>query len=418
MKEILDKLDELGVTSELLKEAQINKENSIREEKYDALEKEFLNEVSSFSEDFDMKDVYGKYREVDCSRKDKIMYLINDAVEGTASGKYKKGHVLHMQPKYGQKLLREAAKLFDYYDNLGQSLTDAFMAKPDDAQAYFNGAMVGKNGDKQDRTVSELKKTIQKINKLECIAQGEVFNYTSNIRTREELVADGVAMEKPKPHDSAVERTFKVGDYNKIADPIKERLAKGERVYDHEVAFVLAGEFGIRKETIKGLTVDDLNPKAGTIDIYDYNNKSEETFSAKSGVYPSQESKELLKGIYKRALLKNADKPTDSNQVPVITIKERQLYKGFDSMLKRNDIETEYGNEKFRALRRMYAQNVYDDTKEIVRGYRPELADAADCGDNVANAKLIAETITEVNYLMGHSPKHKDTTMGYLSNIY
>ncbi|EPB8251255.1 hypothetical protein ACV3S6_13190 [Clostridium perfringens] len=346
------------------------------------------------------------------------MYLINDAIEGTAAGKYKKGHILHMQPKYGQKLLREASKIFDYYDNLGQTLTDAFMAKPDDAQAYFNGAMVGKKGDKQDRTIYEIKRIIQKINKLECIAQGEVFNYSSNIRTREELIADGVTMEKPKPHNTSVEKTFKTDDYNKIADPIKKRLMKGERVYDHEVAFILTGEFGIRKETIKGLTVDDLNPKNGTIDIYDYNNKSEETFSAKSGMYPSEESKELLKGIYKRALLKNADKPTDSNQVPIITVKERQLYKGFDSMLKKSGIETEYGNEKFRALRRMYAQNIYDDSKEIIRGYRPELADAADCGDKTANAKLIAEAITEVNYLMGHSSKHKDTTMGYISDIY
>ena len=138
MKDILEKLDELGVTNELLKEAQINKKNSIREEKYNELENEFLNEVSAFSEDYSLKDVYGKYREVDCSRKEKIMYLINDAIEGTAAGKYKKGHILHMQPKYGQKLLREASKIFDYYDNLGQTLTDAFMAKPDDAQAYFN----------------------------------------------------------------------------------------------------------------------------------------------------------------------------------------------------------------------------------------------------------------------------------------
>lgn len=418
MRDILGRLDNLGVTNKMLVEAQKNKETELLKEKIEKSEENFLTEVSNFAEDYKLSGVYGKYRELDCSRIDKMMYLLNDAVEGTEAGKYPKGHILHMQPKYAQKLLREASKLFEHYDKIGQTLTDAFTAKGDDAQAYFNSAMVGKDDIKQDRTINELKKTIQKINKLECIAQGDTFNYTSNIKTREELEADGIVVAKPKPHDTTVEKTFKLEDYNKIADPIKERLANGERVYDHEVAFVLTGEFGIRKETIKGLTVDDLNPKAGTIDIYDYNNKSEETFQAKSGMYASFESKELLKNIYKRALLKNSDRPTDKRQVSVVTVKERQLYKGFSSLLKKAEITTEYGNEKFRALRRMYAQNVFDDSKEIIRGYKPELAEAADCGDKTANAKLIAATITEVNYLMGHNCKHKNTTMGYISNIY
>lgn len=418
MKDILEKLDELGVTKQMMNQAQEDKNVKVREEKYKGLESEFLNEVASFKEDYTMREVYGKYKEVDCSRKDKLMYLVNDAVEGTKSGKYKKGHILHMQPKYGQKLLKEASRIFDHYEKLGQGLSDAFMANGDDAQAYFNGAMVGKDDIKQDRTIDVLKATIQKINKLECIAQGDIFNYTSNIRTRGELEADGVAVVRPKPHSTAIEKTFRPEDYNKIAEPIKEKLRNGEKTYDYEVAFVLIGEFGIRKETIKGLTVDDLHPQKGWIDVYDNNNKSEETFAAKDGIYPSEESKELLKNIYKRALLKNADKPTGSNQVPIITRKERALYDGFDSLIKKRGIKTTYGNEKFRALRRMYAQNAYNDTKEIVRGYREKLADSADCGDKTANAKLIAETITEVNYLMGHNPKHKETTMGYIGNIY
>lgn len=415
MKDILEKLDELGVTKELLKEAQNNKENQIKQKKSEIMETDFLNDLARYKEDYLLHDVRGSYKDVD-DRLTRIELLVRDAVEGTKNGKFPKGHILHMQKGYGDKLIREATRLFNYTEKVGESVITAYTAKPDNIQPYLNSRMHGENGHiLQDTTQDNIKALIQKINKLECIALDDTFNYSSNIKTRAELEDFGEVVPKQNIKEDCV-RTFKQEDFDRIADSIKERLYNGQRTYDYEIAFLLTGTFGIRKETIKGLTIDDLNPDKGSIDVYDYNNKSEQTFSATARMYPSQDDKELLGAIYKRALLKNIDKPKDG-QVMVITTKERTLYKGFNSLLKKYGIETDYGSEKFRALRRLYTQNFYDDAREVIRDYNPELADREDY-DKQAKATLIAQTITEVNYRLGHSYKHKNTTMGYIDYIH
>ncbi|ELC8423363.1 site-specific integrase [Clostridium perfringens] len=415
MRDILEKLDELGVTNELLKEAHINKKNQIKQKKSETMETDFLNDLAKYKEDYLLHDVRGAYKDVD-DRLTRIELLVRDAVEGTKSGRYPKGHILHMKKGYGDKLIKEAAKMFSYTEKVGESVVTAYTATSDNMQPYLNLRMYGEEGQMlQDTTQDNIKKLIQKINKLECIALGDTFNYSSNIKTRAELEEFGEVVPKQTIKEDYI-KTFKQEDFDKIADSIKERLYNGQKTYDYEIAFLLTGTFGIRKETVKGLTIDDLNPDKGSIDIYDYNNKSEKTFSATARMYPSQEDKELLGAIFKRALLKNVDKPKNG-QIMIITTKERSLYKGFNSMLKKNGIETDYGSEKFRALRRMYAQNMYDDAREIIRDYNPELADREDY-DKQAKATLIAQTLTEVNYRLGHSFKHKNTTMGYIDYIH
>lgn len=415
MRDILEKLDELGVTNELLKEAHINKKNEIIKEKNESAEEDFYNDLARYKEDYLLNDIRGAYKDVD-DRLTRIELIVRDAVEGTISGRFPKGHIMNMKKGYGDKIIREATRLFGYTEKVGESIVTAYTAKPDNIQPYLNSRMYGENGQiLQDTTQDNIKALVQKINKLECIGLDDIFNYSSNIKTRAELEEFGEVVPKQNIKEDCV-RTFKQEDFDRIADDIKERLYNSQKTYDYEIAFLLTGIFGIRKETIKGLTVDDLNPERGSIDVYDYNNKSEQTFSATARMYPSQDDKELLGAIYKRALLKNMDKPKDG-QVMVITTKERTLYKGFNSLLKKHDIETDYGSEKFRALRRLYTQNFYDDAREVIRDYNPELADREDY-DKQAKATLIAQTITEVNYRLGHSYKHKNTTMGYIDYIH
>ncbi|WP_415310642.1 hypothetical protein, partial [Clostridium perfringens] len=62
MKDILEKLDELGVTKELLKEAQNNKENQIKQKKSEIMETDFLNDLARYKEDYLLNDIRGAYK--------------------------------------------------------------------------------------------------------------------------------------------------------------------------------------------------------------------------------------------------------------------------------------------------------------------------------------------------------------------
>ena len=111
MKDILEKLDELGVTKELLKEAQNNKENQIKQKKSEIMETDFLNDLARYKEDYLLNDIRGAYKDVD-DRLTRIELIVRDAVEGTISGKFPKGHIMNMKKGHGDKIIREATRLY------------------------------------------------------------------------------------------------------------------------------------------------------------------------------------------------------------------------------------------------------------------------------------------------------------------
>lgn len=382
------------------------------------IEKNFLDEVASFSEDYSLSSVYGAYREID-GRYQKIESLVDACVRATKNGDVKPGHIMYMKKGHAEKVLREARRLIEFQETLGTSESEVYLLKRDDAQAYLNMRSIGEGGAQlQDTTIANIKNLITKINKLECIATGETFNYSSNIKTRYEMELNGATVPPAKTHSTSIEKTFKQDEFQKIYDDIVARLKQDpNKVYDPEVAFVITGIFGLRPSTTMKLTTADLDVKKGWIEVDASINKSEQTFIAKSGMYPSNESIELLGLVYKRALLRNSNSLTEDGNVPLLTCVDRNLFKGFTDILRKHNIATEYGNEKYRALRRMYAQNIYDDCKEEMKAMFPDLADRCEY-DAKANAQLIAKTIAEVNYLMGHTNKHKNTTIGYISNIH
>ena len=405
-------LDILRVDKKAIKEAQKNKFNELEKEKNAKSEEEFKQEVEKYSDN----EIFGKYRDVD-DRFTKLNLLVNEAVEGTKKGLYKKGSIFYMNRTHGNKLINQARHLLNYFEQVNELNLYNSVYTSDSVQPFFNGNMFTQDGSiKQDNTIESLRKTIVKINKLECICNGFVFDYSSTIKTNKELDNIYIKNENKKVHNSTVVRTFRDDDYNKIAEPIREKLRNRDKVYDYEIAFIIAGEFGLRKESIKGLTLDDLHAN-GTIDVYDYNNKSEETFLAKPKMFPDFEDEALISDIYKRTLDKNAGCRTSKKQVPIITSLERQLYKGFDTLLKKNGITTNYGHEKFRSVRRRYAQKLYDDCRLEIKGkFWDKFGDEE--YNEKSRAALIAKVLVEVNYLMGHNPKHINTTIGYIDTIY
>lgn len=406
MDELFDKLDkiafEISTYNKTVKE--------IEEEK---LEENFNLRIEEYFNDKKAQELIGKYNEYALNSDERLINFskfLDECVAKTKAGEFKDGDKLYMTNRHAKNLKDEASKMFSFNEKIMlKSASDSFNKA--DMQAYLNERSIGARGENKESTMQGIKTKIQKINLLENLAKGERNNYSSNLRTPEELREfKNLKNTKPKNNkDSNKNKGMSEEDYAKIFNPLFEKLTTNPAsVTEAEAAFLLAGEFGLRPSTILKINLGQVNIKDCGIEVEKEDNKSKQMFIAKtSAVEPVNTiTQQILSGLYQRALL--VYKPDKDENIRLVNCCEQNLHKGYTSILRRYGVNPGKYEGKYKNLRHMFAQRVYTE-------YRQTYIDTP----GKTNIQKQAAALREVNYLMGHEAKKtKATTMGYIKNLW
>lgn len=420
MKDIIDNIDNIDENIE-----NAEKEKRIRRESRKLLEEKRIKEKKTeFQVKFEklkndpivQEHLFGKFADINSTTGDRInanKLVIETLRRLSMEGKIPKGHELYMEDKYAGRLKSTGSQLFRELGevNLKTNIHDG-ISRSNEAQGVLNDLCIGKRGeDAPEGTATNHKLRLQKLNLIEALATGMPVDYSSTIQTRYET-----NQYKQEPRiNNRKNKQFKSSEYDRAREGILKKLReKPEKVTDAEVAFVLAGDFMFRISTIRKLPVEQLDPKRGTIEVYAHQNKSKQAYLA-TGSYIDPENpeyKEILSLVIQRAKIRNSDRRNEDGTIPIITATEGYLFNGgFKKILRDYNIKGKWKG-KYHALRHMGAQNRYDE----IRGAIEE----EDIAKNLQKSKekMQIEALVELNYAVGHSAEHIDTTMGYVKNIW
>lgn len=318
------------------------------------------------------------------------------------------GHPLYVSDKYKKNLISTARKMFKELSDVNLKEDIYQKCRTTETQGFLNEICIGSRGkDATEGTAENHKARIQKINLIESLATGKFNDYSSGIQTRYDTdKLNGTnKVSKDEPN-----RQFKGEDYDRIREGIMEKLrAAPERVTDPEVAVILAGDFMLRKSTIERISIESIDPRNGTIEVYEPENKSRQAFLA-TGSYTSPQAPDLTEAlslIKQRAKIRYADRPNKDGTTPLITCSEQYMYKGFKKIMKEYNVNGDWKGA-YHALRHLGAQRRYDEIRaQMEEDYPQQSSDY-----------WRIQTLKELNYELGHGPEHLDTTMGYVKNIW
>lgn len=372
------------------------------------IEFNFLREIQDYINDDITQKYLGKHRiqdECEAHARFKTMDdFLRILVRDSESGEIPEGHVLYIKKGYYKKLEPEMKKMFKYSQDIllkNGSSNDEY--RRNEFQGYLNTREVNEKGEEYSvGTVENTKNRIRKINILEIIARGRLINYSSNIKTKADIEEE-LTGEKPSKNKREKEAGFiSSDDFKRISDDILNRMRKNPaKVGDTDVAILLSGHWGLRLNTDKQLTTSDLNVKDGTIEVDESKNKSEVSFIAKSF---SDEKDEILSLIQQRAELLNSNNRNEYGEIPLTTCSESNFYDKFQKKLKKYGISEKYKGVAFHGLRRMWAQNTFNELRDTMKGK--------------TDKEQRMNTIDTVNYLLGHSETERKNVYAYLCYIY
>lgn len=372
------------------------------------IECKFLNEIKDYINDDITQRYLGKHRiqdEFETNARFKTMDdFIRTLVRDSESGEIPEGHVLYIKKGYYKKLEPEMRKMFKYsQDTLLKNGSSDEKYRRNEFQGYLNTRETNEKGeDYSVGTVENTKNRIRKINILEIIARGKLINYSSNIKTKADIEEERTG-EKPSRNKREKEAGFiSSDDFKRISDDILNVMRKNPaKVGDTDVAILLSGHWGLRLNTDKKLTTSDLNVKDGTIEVDESKNKSEVSFIAKSF---SDEKDEILSLIQQRAELLYSNNRNEHGEIPLTTCTESNFYDKFQKKLKKYGLSEKYKGVAFHGLRRMWAQNTFNELRDTMKGK--------------TDKEQRMNTIDTVNYLLGHNETERKNVYAYLCYIY
>lgn len=414
MKDILENIDTID---EKIKEQEerkfIEKEarKSAKENLYIDKATEFAVKFEKLKQDTIVQEHFlGKFNNYESNingRVDNINLMIETARRLSKEGLIPEGHDLYVKDKYAKNLINTSKGLFREFGNtnLKKHIDDKY--RTNEAQGFLNELSIGKRGeDVAEGTAKNNKLRIQKLNLFEALGAGKCIDYSSGIQTRYEN-ENYTKENKPKDEKN---KQFKGSEYDRVRAAIIDKLRiRPEKVTDPEVAFILAGDFMLRKSTIEKLNIEEINAQNGSIEIYEDQNKSSQAFLATASYIAPEhpDFTEVLSLIVQRAKIRNINKRNSDGTIPVITCSETFLYNRFNKLLRDYNVKGNWKG-KYHALRHMGAQRRYDEIRARIEEDFP-LKD-------INYWKI--ETLKELNYEMGHTAEHIDTTMGYVKNIW
>ncbi len=414
MKDIIDNIDDID------KKISENDERKIleKEAKKSARESFYVDRATEFAVKFEKlkndpivkEHIFGKFDYIGsdvAGRMNNASLIVETAYRLSRDGIIPEGHELYVKDKYAKNLKSTSKGLYREFGNVNLKNNMDANYRSNEAQGFLNEICIGKRGkDVTEGTANNNKLRIQKLNLFEALGTGKCVDYSSGIRTRYD--SDDYK-KNPKPKNET-NKQFKGSEYDRAREGIISKLkTRPERVTDPEVAFILAGDFMLRKETIEKLNAENINPSEGNIEVYTDQNKGSQLFLVTGSYIAPQhpDYTEALSLIVQRAKIRNIDKRNTDGTIPVITCCENFLYKGFNKITKEYGISGKWKG-KYHALRHMGAQRRYDEIRAKIEEENP-LKDTF---------YWKIETLKELNYSMGHSAEHIDTTMGYVKNIW
>lgn len=419
MKDLIDKIDTIDFDIDEKEEKKRLAKMTKRE-----LEKKIEEESQSkFKMKFEIlkedpivkKHILSKFNSLNSTTTDRInnsLLIIEELKRLSTAGVIPQGHELHIEDKYASRLKNAAEGLYREFGSINLKTDISAKYRTNEAQTYLNELSTGRRGKKAtEGTERNHKLRIQKLNLIECLATGVYSDYSSTIKTTSEFKTD---LNIPKSANDEVNREYRKSDYERVKEGILSKLReRPEKVTDAEVAFIMAGEFMLRISTIRELPIEQITPSLGVAEVYDTQNKSKQSFMATTSYFDREnlEAKEILSLVVQRAKLRNSNKRNEDGTIPLITASESYLNR------KHKQINRQYGVKvtwkgNYHALRHMGAQNRYDE----IRSSLQEQRDAGTLDMTVEEMKIKA--LVELNYALGHSAGHINTTMGYVKNIW
>lgn len=380
---------------------------SLKQAEDDKIQEDFDVKIEEYFEDKKCAAVVGKFNDYAATADERFINFaafLDECVTRTKNGDFVEGDKLYMTPRHAENLKAEAIKMFRYAeDKLLKSPNDACNSK--DMQGYMIERSF-RSKENKETTMQGIKKKIQKINLLENLATGNKNNYSSNVRTPEEL-QEFNNLKKPKKEDDNRSKAMSNADYNKIFDKLYDKLKQDPTsLNETEAAFLIMGEFGLRPSTVTQIKIDQVDIKNCGLEVEVKQNKSKQMFVAKtSAVEPvTQVTQDILAGLYQRAILNY--KPNSDGDILLVNCCYQNLDQGFDRLMRQHNINTDKYDGQFKLLRHRFAQNAYTE-------YRQAFA-----GSDGTEVSKKARALKEINYLLGHESKKIKTTMGYIKNIW
>ena len=420
MKDILDKINEID---EKIKEkeektriAKLTK-RELEQKQKEENELQFKLKFEKLKNDpIVQNNILNKFNYISMTANDRInnnKLIIEELKRLSETGVIPEGHELHIGSKYANRLKQAASGLFREFGDVNLK-TDIAGCKyrTNEAQTYLNELATGSRGKQvTEATEKNNRLRIQKLNLIECLATGIYADYSSTIKTTCENKSTN---NTEKISNNEKNKSYNKKDYARVKEGIVNKLReKPEKVTDAEVAMILAGDYMLRISTIRALPAEQINPKSGTIEVYAKQNKSKQDFVATSSYLDTEnpEAKEILSLIVQRAKLRYADRRNVDGTIPVIVASETYLNRKHKQVNKQYGVHVTWkGN--YHALRHMEAQNRYNEIRTNIQ----EETEAK--GQHLSQQDMKIKSLVELNYAMGHSSDHINTTMSYVKNIW
>lgn len=420
MSDILEKIDEIDFkikeNEERKKLAKMTKKELEKKAKEES-ELNFKLKFDNLKKDpIVQKHILNKFNGISSTTNDRInnsQLIIEEIKRLSTAGIIPEGHELYIGSKYANRLKQVASGLYREFGDINLK-TDIAGCKyrTNEAQTYLNELATGIRGKQvTEGTERNNKLRIQKLNLIESLATGVYADYSSTIKTTYENKSEN---NTEKASNNETNRAYNKNDYERVKEGILNKLReKPEKVTDAEVAMILAGDFMLRISTIRALPVEQITPKSGTIEVYDKQNKSKQDFVATSGYLDKEnpESKEILSLVVQRAKLRYSNRRNTDGTIPVIVASESYLNRKYKQINRQYGVKVNWkGN--YHALRHMGAQNRYDEVRSNIQ------EEAENKGQYLTKQEMQIKALVELNYSLGHSSEHINTTMGYVKNIW
>lgn len=419
MRDVLDNIDTIDYRiQEEEEKKQLAKKTKAELEKKERKEAEdnFKLKFEKLKNDpIVVEHILGKFNNVMSTTNDRInnsKLMIEEIKRLSTAGIIPQGHELYIGDKYASRLKQAASGLYRELGDINLKTDISSKYRTNEAQTYLNELATGNRGKQvTEGTERNNKLRIQKLNLIECLASNTYSDYSSTIKTTYEIKTGA---KYPKAANDEENRQYRKKDYERVKAGILEKLReKPEKVTDAEVAMILAGDFMVRISTIRKIPVDRITPSKGTIEVYDTENKSKQSFLATAGFLDKEnpETKEILSLVVQRAKLRYSDKRNKDGSIPVIIASESFLNRQYHKINKRYGVKVNWkGN--YHALRHMGAQNRYDEIRANIQ------EEAESSGKILSKQEMQIKALVELNYALGHSAGHINTTMGYVKNIW
>ena len=348
-------------------------------------------------------------------RRANLYEAINLLVEKTKKKDIGAGDELQIAQSWKRKVEAKVDEFIDYLELTGR---DGIIygngeeeIGPSDLQGLMNKNFKNKRtgGDNEDDTIKRSRDTYMKINLIENLIYDINIDYTSNLKTRKDLVdLEEYAEKIVVDGDGNKAKPFDESDVEKMTNYILLKN-KGDfrKSPEAHLMHIFTTNFGLRRDTAAKLTINDIDVKNGVLHIPAWKNpKGNVDYTA---LPLNEDVTRMLGQIVERALEKNYNRLDEKGEVKIFKSSRSNQYKEYGRLMKNAGVDLEkYENNKFHGGRRYYGQAFYD-----------KLRQGKYANDKQGSeTELIMKAKRDVNETLGHNRKQLKNLDEYVPNCW